>query len=79
MRASVSHIAAGLAAATGNEVTRTDLPSGSVRLEVEIPGDISPTARYAVLLALADADSYGHGRSQDAQRVWAIINTEGNP
>ena len=75
MRARVSHIAARLLAATGgNEVAHTELPGGSVRLEVVIPPNITSTARYEVLAVLAEADSYGHGRTEDAERVWATID-----
>ncbi|MEU3462624.1 hypothetical protein ABZ721_22120 [Streptomyces sp. NPDC006733] len=75
MRARVSHIAARLSAATGgNEVARTELPGGAVRLDVVIPADISSAGRYVVLAALADADGYGHGRTESEERVWATID-----
>lgn len=78
MRARVSSIAARLYAATGGtEVVRTVLPDGSVRLEVAIPPGISPAGRRAVLAALADADGYGHGRTEDAEHVWATIDQRG--
>lgn len=75
MRARISHIAARLLAATGgNEVVRSNLPNGGVHLEVVIPEGITPAGRRAVLAALADADSYGHGRTEDREHVWANIN-----
>ncbi|WP_285391593.1 hypothetical protein [Streptomyces sp. RKAG337] len=44
-----------------------------------MPEDISAAGRSAVLAALADADGYGHGRTDDEQYVWATIDKEDRP
>lgn len=78
--ARIQCLAARLLAATGgDEITHITLPGGAVRLAVDVPRGISAAARHALLLALADADSYGHGRDADAEHVWATVDPGGQP
>lgn len=72
MRPKAESIAARLAVATGAEVRREEVPAG-VRLEVDLPRERSETARRAVLAAIADADAYGHGRTGEDDRLWALV------
>ncbi|QFQ98926.1 hypothetical protein F9278_25345 [Streptomyces phaeolivaceus] len=52
-----------------------------VRLEVDLPRELSETARRAVLVAIADADSYGHRRTGEGDCLWALVinKAEQNP
>lgn len=66
-----------LAAATGTEprvVTDPDV----IRVEADLPGELSTTAHTAVLAALATADRYGHTLTRSSECVWAEISREVN-
>jgi hypothetical protein len=78
VRPRVESIAARLLAATGNEVRRLDGPAG-IRLEVDVPADLSENSRSFVISALADADNYGHERTEDADYAWALISPGDTP
>ncbi|WP_416985643.1 hypothetical protein [Streptomyces sp. T028] len=73
-------IAARLAAATGSEVHRKGEPDG-IRLEAGLSPDLSETGRKAVLAVIADTDAYGHERTAEGDRLWALIRNkaEQNP
>lgn len=72
MRPKAESIAARLADATGAEVRREEVPGG-VRLEADLPRELSETTRRAVLAAIADADAYGHRRTGEGDRLWALV------
>lgn len=65
-----------LAAATGSEARTTVTKAGAVRIEADLPAEMSPTTRIAVLTALAIADRYGHARTEDSDSVWAELDME---
>lgn len=64
-----------LRAATGTEPT-VDEQSQRVRIETEIPDDLGPAERQAVLLAIADCPRYGHDRTAERVTVWAELDKE---
>ncbi|WP_216590271.1 hypothetical protein [Streptomyces brasiliscabiei] len=72
MRPKAESIAARLAAATGAEVRSAEFPLG-VRLEVALPRELSETSRRAVLATIADADAYGHRRTDESDHLWALV------
>ena len=72
MRPKVESIAARLAVATGAEVRRKET-AVDVRLEVDLPRELSDVARRAVLAAIADADAYGHRRTGESDCLWALV------
>lgn len=80
MRPKAESIAARLSDATGAEVRREEIPFG-VRLEVDLPQELSETSRGAVLATIATADAYGHRRTGEGDRLWALvfIKAEQNP
>ncbi len=55
-------------------------PAG-VRLEVNLPRNLSEASRSAVLAAIADADAYGHRRTGESDCLWALVihEAEENP
>ncbi|WP_371578558.1 hypothetical protein [Streptomyces sp. NBC_01314] len=75
MRPKAESIAARLADAAGADVRREEVPGG-VRLEVDLPRDLSETKRRAVLAAIADADAYGHGRTGEGDCLWALVTNQ---
>ncbi|GAA3768182.1 hypothetical protein [Streptomyces chiangmaiensis] len=77
MRTKAESIAARLAAATGSEVHRTEGPAG-VRLEANLPPELSEAAHEIVLSAIAEADAYGHERTEDRGYVWALVHETPN-
>ncbi|MDT0573982.1 hypothetical protein RM704_42160 [Streptomyces sp. DSM 3412] len=72
MRPKAECIAARLAVATGAEVRRQESAAG-VRLEVDLPQELSAASRRAVLAAIADADAYGHRRTGESDHLWALV------
>jgi hypothetical protein len=64
-----------LAAATGNEPRTEDTPAG-IRIEAELPEQIGPATRTAILTALSIAPEYGHTHSSGTETVWAFIPRE---
>ncbi|MFI6354379.1 hypothetical protein ACIBJF_17355 [Streptomyces sp. NPDC050743] len=75
MRPKVESIAARLAAATGSEVHREEIPAG-VRLVVDLPPELGEVERKEVLAALASADEYGHRRTDGGDSVWALVHSD---
>lgn len=72
MRSKAESIAIRLAEATGADVRRERAPVG-VRLEVDLPQELSEASRRAVLAAMADADAYGHRRTGESDCLWAFV------
>lgn len=64
-----------LTAATGTDPQTTD-GAGVIRIEADLPEELSPTTRTAILTALAIADRYGHTRTDDSDTVWAELDRE---
>ncbi|WP_251014965.1 hypothetical protein [Streptomyces sp. ISL-99] len=62
-----------LTAATGAEPTVDDAPQ-HVRIEADLPDNLGPAKRHAVLAALDRADRYGHDRTEDRTTVWAELD-----
>ncbi|MFE3016678.1 hypothetical protein [Streptomyces sp. NPDC059256] len=77
MHARVAALASMIAATTGNR-PRIETTEHGVRIEADVPDVLSPTARTAILVALAAADRYGHVRTEESSAIWAEI-TEGKP
>ncbi|MDX2922826.1 hypothetical protein PV370_33745 [Streptomyces sp. NE06-03C] len=76
-QARVAALTGMLTAATGTEPrVATDLDV--LRVEADLPAELSATAHAAVLAALATADRYGHTRTRTAEYVWAEISREAN-
>lgn len=65
-----------LAAATGNEARTEHTAAGALRIEADLPAELTPTARTAILAALAIADRYGHARTDTTDTVWAELDGE---
>lgn len=65
-----------LAAATGNEPRTEHTDSGALRIEADLPDELTPTTRTAILTALAIADRYGHARTETTDTVWAELDGE---
>jgi hypothetical protein len=69
------HIAARLSAAKC-EPHVTHRPD-HIRVEAELPDELSETDWQVVLAALASADRFGDARCQGRHTVWAAISTPG--
>lgn len=67
-----------LAAATSSEPRITEQP-GAVRIEVDLPPEISPVTRTTILTSLGTADRYGHDRTEDGDSVWAEVDLRHRP
>jgi hypothetical protein len=69
-------VAARLSAATGYRPDISEQPSFT-RITVQIPSDLTETARQTVLAALAalpPTDTYGHDRTEDdSQTLWVEL------
>lgn len=65
-----------LAAATGSE-PRTEETDRGVRIEADLPEELSSTTRTAILTTLATADRYGHARTDTSDTVWAELFDRG--
>jgi hypothetical protein len=76
MHAQAAALAGMLAAATGSE-PRTEETDRGVRIEADLPAELSSTTRTAILTALAIADRYGHARTDDSDTVWAELFNRG--
>lgn len=70
-------LAAMLAAVTGGEPRTEETDSGAIRIEADIPDELKPTTRSAILHALSLADRYGHQRSAGGEVVWAELDDRG--
>lgn len=71
-------LAARLTAAIGSEA-RTTVTAGRVRVEADLPPQLTDPAHRAVLVSLAEADSYGHSRAAGREYVWAEILQGADP
>jgi hypothetical protein len=65
-----------LAAATGSE-PRSEETDRGIRIEADLPVELSATTRTAILTALATADRYGHARTDNSDTVWAELFERG--
>ncbi|TLQ45065.1 hypothetical protein [Streptomyces marianii] len=64
-----------LAAATSSEPRITETQAG-VRIEVDLPDELSPVTRSTILTALGGAGRYGHSRTEAGDSVWGEIDRE---
>ncbi|MEW1611661.1 MULTISPECIES: hypothetical protein [unclassified Streptomyces] len=64
-----------LTAAIGTEPRVTDTTAG-IRIEADLPTELSDAGHAAVLAALATADHFGHTLTRTAEFVWAEISRE---
>ncbi|MFE3495247.1 hypothetical protein ACFXOS_19610 [Streptomyces sp. NPDC059175] len=64
-----------LAAATSSKPRITETPA-SVRIEVDLPNELSPVIRSTILTALGGADRYGHSRTESGDSVWGEFDRE---
>jgi hypothetical protein len=62
-----------LAAATSSEPRITETPD-AVRIEVDLPEELSTVTRSTILASLGTADRYGHDRTDSGDSVWAEID-----
>lgn len=65
-------VAERLGAVTGTEVRTTRTP-GAIRVEVDVPAEITTESLLALVDALGAADRYGHDRTPTAGVAWAEI------
>lgn len=72
VEAQVAALAGMLAIATGSHPRETR-GDGRIRIEADLPAELTPTTRSAILAALGSADSYGHTRTASTEFVWAEI------
>ncbi|MFJ1707296.1 hypothetical protein [Kitasatospora sp. NPDC088346] len=73
----VFDLAGRLAAAAGVRARVRRRPGGGgYRVEAPLSGDLGEDAHRAVLVALADADRFGHEYSDAAQLVWAEVDDD---
>ena len=61
-----------LAAATGNK-PRTERTSAGIRVMADLPHQMGPAMRTAILAALAQAPQYGHVHAAGTDTVWAFL------
>ncbi|MEV5787442.1 hypothetical protein AB0L42_41760 [Streptomyces sp. NPDC052287] len=54
---------------------RTDGTQG-IRLEADLPPDLTEARRKITLAAMSEADAFGHERTSNGDIVWAQINHE---
>ncbi|WP_336321343.1 hypothetical protein [Streptomyces lavendofoliae] len=62
-----------LAAVAGRQPRAQETP-GATRIEVGVPLRLGEPGRRALLVALAEADRYGHDITADGETVWAEID-----
>jgi hypothetical protein len=67
-----------LAAATSSEPRITET-TGAVRIEVDLPAELSAVARSTILTTLGTADRYGHDRTDGGDSVWAEVDLRLRP
>lgn len=75
-KAQAAAIVGMLAVATGNEPRTERTDAGALRIEADLPDELTPTTRTAILTALAIADRYGHARTDTTDTVWAELDSE---
>jgi hypothetical protein len=66
-------LAGRLAAATGCD-PRTDETPELIRLEVDLPTELTASARDGILAALVLADRYGHIRTDQGAIAWMELD-----
>ncbi|MFI8310237.1 hypothetical protein ACIGBK_06420 [Streptomyces microflavus] len=64
-----------LTAAIGTEPRVADTEAG-IRVEADLPTELTEAEHAAVLAALATADHFGHTLTRTAEFVWAEISRE---
>ncbi|MGC5344981.1 hypothetical protein ACPXCE_11920 [Streptomyces sp. DT24] len=64
-----------LAAATRSEPRVTETPT-KIRIEADLPDQVSGVMRATILRALSSAPRFGHDRAQDSETIWAEIDKE---
>ncbi|MEV1046728.1 hypothetical protein [Streptomyces sp. NPDC049916] len=64
-----------LTAAIDTEPRVTDTATG-IRIEADLPVELTETEHAAVLAALATADRFGHSLTRTTEFVWAEISSE---
>ncbi|MDQ1009839.1 hypothetical protein QFZ82_004324 [Streptomyces sp. V4I23] len=67
-----------LAAATSSKPRITETPN-AIRIEVNLPQELSNVTRSTILTSLGTADRYGHDRTDDGDSVWAEIDRRDRP
>ncbi|MFB7916639.1 hypothetical protein [Streptomyces sp. NPDC056061] len=67
-----------LASATRTE-PRVTCVHGVIRIETDLPDEMSPVIRSTILTALGTADRYGHVRTEGGDTVWAEIDNDPPP
>jgi hypothetical protein len=67
-----------LAAATSSEPRITVTP-GAIRIEVDLPEQLTTATRSTILTTLGAADRYGHDRTEGGDSVWAEIDRREAP
>ncbi|NWF30663.1 hypothetical protein HW130_31180 [Streptomyces sp. PKU-EA00015] len=67
-----------LAAATSSEPRITETPN-AIRIEVNLPQELSHVTRSTILTSLGAADRYGHDRTDGGDSVWAEIDRRDRP
>ena len=78
--ARAAHLVAVLTTATRSEA-RTTETAGLIRIEVDIPEDLSETAHAMILSALSTAEQFGYERVGGHAHVWVALSkprTRGN-
>jgi hypothetical protein len=65
-------VAEQLTAATGTEARTTETPD-AIRVEVEVPDEVTAELLAALVKALTAADRYGHDRTATTGVAWAEI------
>nr|WP_232790278.1 hypothetical protein [Streptomyces sp. SolWspMP-sol2th] len=74
-RARAAALTGMLTAAIGIEPRVVDTAAG-IRVEADLPTELTETEHTAVLAALATADHFGHTLTRTAEFVWAEISRE---
>ncbi|MEV4878193.1 hypothetical protein [Streptomyces cyaneofuscatus] len=64
-----------LTAAIGTQPRVTET-AADIRIEADLPAELTETEHTAVLAALATADHFGHTLTRTAEFVWAEISRE---
>ncbi|MEB3963593.1 hypothetical protein OKJ48_25620 [Streptomyces kunmingensis] len=75
MRSRAVSLAAQLTALTGHEV-RFEEACGRIRLTCALSPQLEERGRRLLLIALADADRYGHDVTAEGAQIWAVIAAE---
>jgi len=65
-----------LSAATSSDPRITETPR-TIRIEADLPSELSTVTRTTILRTLGTADRYGHDRTETGDTVWAEIDRKG--